>query len=532
MVKNLTRLWWVAVVVAWLFDFLFWDKQAGISLPLYAVVLVAGGFVLARLEGVSHSWKSLLLLIPLVAFTVLMVIRREPMTVFLSVVASLWLLGLLAVSFTGGRWWEFSFINHIVNMILLAFSGVAGAIQFGIQRRKEEGSSDTGEEVAPQKKWKNAMPVVRGVLLATPVVLILIGLLSSADMVFASYVEDITELFRLEKLPEYIFRAIYIAIFAYLLVGIYGHALVKSDNSEMDSTEEKFNPKFLGFTESSIVLGSVDLLFAAFVFVQFRYFFGGQDNIRFDGFTFAEYARRGFGELVTVAVISIVLFLGLSAITRREHSRQRSIFSGMGILLVLLVGVMLVSAIQRLNLYEQAYGFTRLRMYPRVFMIWLGVLLSALVLLEIMGRQKRFALIFLTACLGYAVTIGVVNVDATIVHHNVGRALQGEELDYTYLLTLSSDSVPALWEEYNNHGLSETFKSDLGGVLACQAALAEELADERTWQSFHFSDWRARRILESQAAELEQYPVSEGEYGMYQVTINGETHHCRTWFID
>ncbi len=366
-------------------------------------------------------------------------------------------------------------------------------------------------------------------LLATPVVLVLIALLSSADMIFASYVEDITQLFRLEKLPEYLFRAFYISVFAYLLIGMYAHVLTKSDDETLVGKETRFNPKFLGFTESSIILGSVDLLFAVFVFIQFRYFFGGQTNIRLDGFTYAEYARRGFGELVAVAVISLVLFLGLSAITKRERPRQRSVFSGMGILLVLLVGVMLVSAFQRLDLYEQAYGFTRLRMYPRIFMIWLGVLLGALVLLELLQRQRRFAFVFLAACLGFVVTLGTVNVDARITHHNVSRAVQGEELDYSYLLSLSNDAVPALWEEYNNPAVSDMNRAELGGVLACQAAKAEE---DIRWQEFHFSDWRARQIFQRQASELSKYPVSEGDNGLLQVTVDGENHQCYTWFID
>ncbi len=72
---------------------------------------------------------------------------------------------------------------------------------------------------------------------------------------------------------------------------------------------------FLGFTESTVVLIAVDLLFALFVFIQFRYLFGGQANITPVGYTYSEYARRGFGELVAVAFLSLGLILGLGAYT-------------------------------------------------------------------------------------------------------------------------------------------------------------------------------------------------------------------------
>ncbi len=183
-------------------------------------------------------------------------------------------------------------------------------------------------------------------------------------------------MFRLEKLPEYIFRAVYILIGAYALAGVFLHAAQKSQDEKLTGMEKPLVPQFLGFTEAAVVLGAVVLLFAIFVVIQFRYFFGGQTNIGVQGYTFSEYARRGFGELVAVAFFSLLLFLGLSAIVRRQSQIQRRAFSGLGIGMVALVGVMLVSAFQRLLLYEAAYGFSRLRMYTHIFMIWLGVLLA------------------------------------------------------------------------------------------------------------------------------------------------------------
>ena len=122
------------------------------------------------------------------------------------------------------------------------------------------------------------------------------------------------------------------------------------------------------------MLGSVVILFAAFVAIQFQYFFGGQANIHIEGYTYAEYARKGFGELVAVAFFSLLLLLGLGAITRRDTESQRKTFSSLGVGLVGLVLVMLISAFQRLALYESAYGFSRLRAYTHVFMIWLALL--------------------------------------------------------------------------------------------------------------------------------------------------------------
>src|SRR6185369_16696657 len=73
----------------------------------------------------------------------------------------------------------------------------------------------------------------------------------------------------------------------------------------------------IGIIESLIVLGSVDLLFAAFVLIQFAYFFGGQRNISLEGLTYSDYARRGFFELVAVSVLTLALVLLLEGATLR-----------------------------------------------------------------------------------------------------------------------------------------------------------------------------------------------------------------------
>ncbi len=118
--------------------------------------------------------------------------------------------------------------------------------------------------------------------------------------------------------------------------------------------------------------------------IQVRYFFGGQANISVAGFTYSEYARRGFGELIFVAFFSLLMILGLGAVTRRESLAQQRVFSGLSAAIVVLVMVMLVSAYERLLLYETAYGFSRLRTYTHVALVWIGILLAAVVVLEIL----------------------------------------------------------------------------------------------------------------------------------------------------
>ena len=313
---------------------------------------------------------------------------------------------------------------------------------------------------------------------------------------------------------------------AYALAGVYLHAATQSKDEKLVGEEKSVIPTFLGFTEASIVLGSVVALFATFVFIQFQYFFGGQTNIQIDGYTYSEYARRGFGELIAVAFFSLLLILGASSITRRETEAQRRVFSGLGIGIVALVIVMLISAFQRLTLYETAYGFSRLRTYTHVFMIWLALLLVAVAILEILHRERTFALAALLATLGFVLNLGIMNIDGFIVRHNVNRAAQGEEFDVSYLADLSSDAVPTLAALYRTQSLPASVKEGVGATLTCFSAEWQRDNELLNWQSFHFSRWNAHRILTSLESDLQVFQLSDGEWDYKVLTPSGEEYQC------
>ncbi len=519
---------WTVLLAGWLFDFLFWGKVAGISVAIYFVILLAAGFFLARQQNLSPARSTLYLLIPIVCFAVMTAFRLEPMTIFFNIVGALALMGLLAHSFLGGKWWQYTFKDYLTGAFFLGLDTVIRPVAvFTSQPKTEVESSEMPAEKPANHGLRRSLAVLRGVLIALPIVLVFAGILAEADPIFDQVFGEILDFFRIENLGEYIFRAFLISFIAYLLLGVILHAFLKDHDDNLSQEESRWLPRFLGITEAAIVLGSVNLLFLIFVVIQFQYFFGGESNINLAGFTYAEYARRGFGELVTVAVFSLLLFMGLSFLTKKEEMRSQRTFSVLGIVLFGLVTVILVSSFQRLLLYEQAYGFTRLRAYTHIFIIWLGVLLLAVSLLELARRHRAFALAALLAGLGFITTLNIVNIDALIVRQNVGRLQQGETLDITYLASLSEDAVPALTKLYQSTS-GESEKDAIAGAIACHAAIndqydyANDPNRNYTWQSFHFSRYRAGQAWE----ELEKPQGSEEFLVLYK---DEEDSNDYTW---
>jgi len=541
MIMGIKHRGWVmlaALALGWAFDLLFWNRRPGITLFLFFALSLGTGLLLARLEGKRPAFSSLLLALPALGFAAVSFLRQEPMTAALSYLLALVCLGLMAATFRSGAWTRYSLSDMVAAVFRLAGSALIGAGEMQIKGGTEE--PEQGERVKKNGGFRRrVLPVLRGLLLALPALIVLALLLSSADPIFKERVGTLLDIFRPEKWVEYLLRGFYILLLAYVLTGIFAHVLAKSQQEKLIGVEKPWLQPFLGWIEAVIVLGAVDLLFLFFVALQFQYFFGGEANVNAAGFTYSEYARRGFGELVWVALISLLIFLGLAAVTRRSEAWQRRLFSGLGILLVALVAVMLASAYQRLVLYEAAYGFTRLRTYTHVFMAWLGVLLLATVVLDLIGRRRAFGLTALAAAAGFVLTLAVMNVDGFIVNQNVARlgdhaiiTIEGEAmsdgrtLDLAYLDNLSDDAVPALLAKFRA-APQGTPRDAIGSSLACHSALWQQRHSDARWTAFNVPAARAAKLLVAAAPELSDYPVRQiSEYGEFAVQVGGEERIC------
>jgi hypothetical protein len=531
MLKRVKWIGLLALAVAWSFDFLFWKKQPGISFAIFILLCLAAGLMLAWIEGKRPATASLLLILPLAFFAGMSFIRIEPFTLAFNYLMALGLMGLMAITFLGGRWFLYCILDYVVGAIKLTGSVLTGVILFW---EKSTAPKPTQPETSGLRRanWKPVFLILRGILVAAPVVAIFAALLASADPIFSRRLADIVKWFNLDNLPEYIWRLCYILALAYGLAGVYLHVLLHSQDERLIGQEKPWLAPFLGFTEAAVVLASVSLLFASFVVVQLQYFFGGKANITVEGFTYAEYARRGFGELVAVALFSLMLLLALNAVTRRPAATQRWGFSGLTGALVTLVTIILVSAFQRLLLYEQAYGFTRLRTLIHIFMVWLGILLVATLILELTRRMRIFPAAVLLAVLGFGVTLNSINVDGLIVRQNVERTRSGLPLDSAYLMNLSADAVPALVSLYKDPALPKEIHTGLVGPLACQAARLKEETKDLAWQSFNLSRSLASRSLQGLKTSLPAYSVRQDEYNRWFITIGGSEQLCFSGNMD
>jgi len=315
--------------------------------------------------------------------------------------------------------------------------------------------------------------VLRGVAIALPVLAVFGVLFASADAAFAALLGKTFQLDFGQTATHLLLVVGSVWAAGGYLHGMFNFSLT---NAEFDLPREESLK--LGLVEAGVVLGLIDLLFLSFVLVQAQYFFGGANLVEVtNGMTYAEYARRGFFELVTVASLVIPVLLLLDWLVDKASAAGVVIIRALSGVQIGLLFVIMLSAVQRMRLYQHEYGMTELRLYTTAFMAWLAVVCVIFLATVMRGERKAFA--FASVLSGLLVVGGLhaINPDAMIVSTNIDRARDGKSFDVDYALKLSNDAIPTLIA-----GLSDLKPEE-------QRAVYTKLRSSfgRAWKA----DWRA-----------------------------------------
>jgi hypothetical protein len=234
----------------------------------------------------------------------------------------------------------------------------------------------------------------------------------------------------------------------------------------------------------------LDALFLAFVAVQMRVWFGGDDYVRRTaGLTYAEYARGGFWQLTVVTVLTLAVIAVAARKAPRDTGGDRTAMRvALGALAVLAL-VVVVSALARMAAYEDAYGLTRLRLLVFACEVWFGsifvMVLAAGTGLRPFGRQKGGWLPRTVFGVGVAMLLGLatLNPDRLIADRNIDRYETGGQIDVWYLAELSADAAPAI----------DRLPEPARGCALYRIARALD-ADPDAWYEFNAGRSAARRI--------------------------------------
>ena len=262
----------------------------------------------------------------------------------------------------------------------------------------------------------------------------------------------------------------------------------------------------LGAVEIGVILGLVNLLFLSFVIFQVPYLFGGFDLVQnTPDFKLAEYARRGFGELVAVAAIVLPMLLATHWLLKKENRSAQMLFRVLAGVQIVLLFVIMASAVQRLVILTGplGYGMTTVRLYPMVFMTWLAIVFVLFAGTVLRNARRYFAWAALWSAFIVLGATHVLNPDKFIVESNIALMKQGRQLDVYYnVRDLSDDAIPTVigaFESYN--------AEDASVVLRILQDRRCRRSGEGDLRSFNFGRRAAGEALRS--VGLERVPDSD-----------------------
>ncbi len=489
-------------------NLLFYDVPPGINIVAFVVSLCSVAFCLLVFFERPLSWKNLAFALPAILFAIMLSIRTSPLLYssnLLFVLGSLFIMTFYASHkrlFGGGLFQPVGWALFVgllgwfeAPMTLLGYSvGWLGRVKL------------TDSHLGTLSK------VIRGLTLALPIVVVFALLLSSADLVFAEIVDNAVQWLIPHDLFYLARRLTLVGIFAWFVMTLFKPMLFNPVPEVAEETGKKRKWLRLSMIETTMIFGSVNLLFVAFVVVQGHYLFGGQANISVQGFTYSEYARRGFEELLMVSFMTMMLILVLDAHTHRKPE-SAFLFYVLSIGLVVLTGMLMVAANHRLNLYEEAYGFTHIRLMSRVFMYWLPVLFAVLVKDILWSQTKVFWIGCILVAMGYMMTLNLINLDAFIASHNIDRYQETGKLDVYYLTTLSDDAIPEIVTLIDQPGLSPDARENLLGYLGERLYCLDIEREERGLIGKHFGVDRIWKVLDARRDVLLPYTTEPPYWG-------------------
>lgn len=260
----------------------------------------------------------------------------------------------------------------------------------------------------------------------------------------------------------------------------------------------------LGPIEVGIILGLLNILFLCFVIVQVRYLFGGAALVQTTiGMSYAEYARHGFFELVTVALLVLPILLGLHWLLDPAKPYLEKMFRILAAVQVLLLFVIMASAVKRMLLYQGEYGLTEMRVYSTAFMGWLAVVFIWFAATVLRGHRRWFVSGAVVTGFAFIIGLHAMNPDALIVRVNTARAVAGKRIDIKYLTTLSTDAKPVLLDAL----------PAMDHENRCLAARELIYGDEHTqlgdWRSWNWSRRVAHGRIVGASVQLRSFGCSD-----------------------
>lgn len=390
----------------------------GLGVGVYLVLLLGGALVLSASGYRGGRWTRWCLVMCLALGSLVVVRADEELAVPAVAMAGL----LATTALTGAR----RFAAMAAGPIAWVLSGIRGLPLLGATMR---GLS----------RHRMLWPAVRTLLVSVLLLVVFGALFSSADAIFGAWTDAVLPRMDWDSLT---FRA----FLGFVIGGVVLAGCYLAVNPPLVHRLDPGQPVPARHAwEWQVPLVLVDLLFVVFVAAQWQTFFGGHDYLmRTTGLSYATSVHQGFAQLTVATAATLVLVAAVSRKAARRSRADRVVLRVLAGVLCLLTLVVVASALYRMQMYQQAYGFTVLRLLVDAFEAWLGLVVLFVLAAGVRLSGRWVPRAVLSSAAVSLLAVGLANPAGWAAAHNIDRYQSTGRLDAWYLTRLGDDAAPAI----------------------------------------------------------------------------------------
>ncbi len=478
MKQKMNTMFLLSLIFAWLTVQFLFGPATGFIITLLCVFSLLMAIILIRQAGLLHLKKSWFLLLCLIALALTFVYRNQYTLQILNIFVFAGLFIIFTTHLVSDK-------KFIINSDLIIQGMEQFILPFG-EFKVPVGYIGSHLKFKKIKELNTTHKnILIGILISIPVLIVFTSLLASADDIFRDFITIDQFSFNtfFEQLP---IAKVIIGTLSGLYIFSFFYYLLYKDKYKAEKESILKEKKYFD-TIIQTLLTLINILFAAFVFIQVRYLFVKEI---INGMTYSSYAREGFFELTVISLMVILMMIVLKSFMSKTINKVLMTLMGISTL------VIAYSAIFRLNLYIEAYGLTWLRILSLSF-IYIQIIILLITLLYTWKKDLNIKVLVAVIYLIAYIVLNYVNVDMIIVEKNMDRYYAGHDLDTNYFSLLSYDSVETLLDiqnELKDNPEHQQAYADISKILKEK----RQSLEKGDWKNYNYTIEHARQLLNNQ----------------------------------
>lgn len=472
-----------SLIVSLVQTMLFWDRKPGISVVLFVTIAISILIYILKINNAIKNKKAVYLMIPIMLLSSTYFIFNNLFFQMLNGVIIAALVIIMCIYLIKPEQNLIGLLQNIVKVTIGSLECIEEVTE-GMERPKVE-----------EDKKSKIKKIVKSIAVGFPIILIVLLLLISADTIFANLFSGAIQFFENLATPQQIFMLVVrigMIALVFLLSGGFLINLIKKNT--LFTTKEESKQKDIKIEHITIntILTILNSIYFVFCFIQITNLFTTVGNN--PEFNYAEYARQGFFQLMFVSFINFIVIFIANCNQKEKTVGQKKYTKFMNIVMIIATIIIILSAFYRMNLYEQEYGYTYLRLFV-YFILATELLLMVPTMLYCIGKKINVLRSSLIIGITMYVILNFVNIDALIAKRNIDRYFEKEdeiEIDLSYLMqNTDTDAIQEIERLLNakNKQIVERTKEYLYHEK-------EKLQQEKMyWQEMNLSKIRAKQNL-------------------------------------